>query len=318
MKNFIIFTVISLLFTVPLWAKGPNRFDDGIHSFHPGAKPVLGVLVKDADEDTLKEMNLKGGAEIVAILKKSEADRIGLQEKDIIVRFDERRILSAEDLRDFIRDLDQTKDVQITVIRNGKELTFIAHLVPVKNKRMRVKIHKGDGDLDVEIEKLIPPAVPPFPMELPTDKGGFLGVEAKDISDQLKAYFQVEYGVLIEKVLEDSPAEQAGLQAGDVIQKINGKKIEDFSDLRRVLNYYDPGDQINIQYSRKGKVKEVKVILGEKKVKKIHRRMHIRPDLKNFYQNWRPDLLWLWMHEGAKDENLEKLLKEKTLNWFII
>jgi C-terminal processing protease CtpA/Prc len=113
-----------------------------------------------------------------------------------------------------------------------------------------------------------------------------LGVHAKNISDQLKEYFEVEGGVLIEKVIEDSPAEKAGLKAGDIILKIEDKDIEDYGDLVRVLNYYDPGDELSIVYSRKGSKKTIKVVVDKK---------------EGAFPNLR------WIQEGSLPEIMEEM-----------
>jgi len=95
-------------------------------------------------------------------------------------------------------------------------------------------------------------------------KGGFLGVNAKTISETMLDYFEVEYGVLIEEVIKDTPAEKAGLKAGDVITKINDREIRDYKDLIRTVNFYNPGEKVTVYYSRKGSKKDVSVTLAEK------------------------------------------------------
>jgi len=96
-------------------------------------------------------------------------------------------------------------------------------------------------------------------------KGGFLGVEAKDISEQMLEYFDVKHGVLVEGVIDETPAQKAGIKAGDVITKINDREIKDYSDLIRTLNFYNPGEKVTLNYVRKGKKKSEKLELAEKK-----------------------------------------------------
>jgi|TARA_Y100000031_G_C8249883_1_gene399967 predicted metalloprotease with PDZ domain len=94
----------------------------------------------------------------------------------------------------------------------------------------------------------------------------FLGVHCEDISDQLREYFKVKSdgGVLISEILDDSPAEQAGLKAGDVIIEINDDEIWDSYDLTRKVQEYDPEEKITVKVIRKGRVKKINVILGER------------------------------------------------------
>lgn len=95
-------------------------------------------------------------------------------------------------------------------------------------------------------------------------KGGYLGVQVKDLSDQLQEYFEVKNGVLVEEVMKDSPAEKAGLKAGDVIVSINDRKLEDYHDLIRTVNFYNPEEKVTVSYVRKGDTEETKVVLGKK------------------------------------------------------
>ena len=114
------------------------------------------------------------------------------------------------------------------------------------------------------------------------------------MSDQLKEFFKVEYGVLVEKVLEKTPAEKAGLKAGDVIMKINDKKIEDYSDLVRRLNYYDPKDEVTVEFSRKEKIKKIDVVLAEKSGRKYEFKKYKgrKPGLMKRYKKFKfPDLM---------------------------
>lgn len=220
-------------------------------------KPALGVVVINVDEEELAKLNLHGGAKIEKVMEDSEAQRIGLKEGDIIVKFDGSDISDPRDLQEMISGIEEEKKVEIDVMRDGQEKKFEATLKP--GDKGPGWVWGDNGNFKFNFDN--------FPHHFMRfgDKGGFLGVETTELSDQLKKYFEVDHGVLIESVMEDSPAEKAGLKAGDVITEISGKKIEDYGDLIRTVNYYDPGETVEIKYSRKGKASSVKVELGERK-----------------------------------------------------
>lgn len=230
-------------------------------------KMMLGVVVTSVDDDELKELNLHGGAKIKKVRDGSEAERIGLQKDDIIIKFDGSDIADPEDLADMVSDIEEEKKVEIVVMRDGKEKKFEADLKPGEEGSSWAWSDDGDFDFDFNFGDVPHPFKGGFTFN---DKGGFLGVETQELTDQLKAYFEVEYGVLIKKVMEDSPAEKAGLKAGDIITGINDRKIEDYNDLVRTVNYYDPGETVNIKYARKGNSNSVKVELGERRKMKWH------------------------------------------------
>ena len=64
--------------------------------------------------------------------------------------------------------------------------------------------------------------------------------------------------------MKDSPAEKAGLKAGDVITSINDRRIEDAEDLIRTINYFNPEEEVEVVFNRKGDKKEVNAVLDKK------------------------------------------------------
>jgi len=230
MKSVFLSTVIILFAVSTLFAKEPDRHSVRVegHAFS------LGVLIGNPDKSTLKAQHLDGGAEIIKVFDGSEAERIGLQEDDIIIKFNGRKIEEPTDLKDGVEDLEKAGDVEIVVLRDGKKLVKTAHLEPLEqkiNRRMHIRVDKDEVGPDVDIDVDVPEeALEQMMHALTPKKGGYLGVKVKNISDQLKSYFQVKNGVLVERVLEDSPAQKAGLKAGDIIVKINDKTINDFAD----------------------------------------------------------------------------------------
>jgi serine protease Do len=248
------------IFVVSSFAASHPRDEKFI--FKTDSKPALGVVVINVDGDELKALNLNGGARVKKVIEESEAERIGLKEGDIIVRFDGSDISDPKDLQEMISGIEEEKKVEIVVMRDGKEKKFEADLKP--GEKGPFWVSGGDGKFEFNLDEL------PHDFTSFGSKGGFLGVETTRLSDQLKKYFEVDHGVLIESVIEDSPAAKAGLKAGDVITEISGKKIEDYGDLIRTVNYYDPGETVEVKYSRKGKINSVKVELGERKGMKWH------------------------------------------------
>jgi len=151
-------------------------------------------------------------------------------------------------------------------------MTFRAKLRKV-DKEKKFQVHIDDEDLLFDIGEF-PSSGEHFDFFITGDnnKGGFLGVNAKNISESMLEYFEVKHGVLVEEVIKDAPAEKAGLKAGDIITKINDRDIKDYSDLIRNLNFYNPGEKVTVYYSRKGTEKNVTVTLAEKKKRDLHKK----------------------------------------------
>ena len=108
----------------------------------------------------------------------------------------------------------------------------------------------------------------PFP-PTPPRAWGFSGDDAI-IDAEPRAMLGVytekdEKGAKISQVMDDSPAEKAGLAKGDIVTRAGDKDITDPSSLSDAIGGLKPRDEVQIQYLRDNKQKEVKVTLGEHK-----------------------------------------------------
>lgn len=79
-----------------------------------------------------------------------------------------------------------------------------------------------------------------------------IGISMQDIDDQLADFFQVKQGILVTHVLENSPAAEAGIQAGDVIVSFNGTDVDSARELMHELKDLSEGDEVDIGLVREG------------------------------------------------------------------
>jgi serine protease Do len=93
---------------------------------------------------------------------------------------------------------------------------------------------------------------------------GWLGVMIQDITPQLAESFGLKSakGVLISDVVEDSPAEKAGLKQGDVIIRFNAKEIENAHKLSQVVAATAPDTQVKVDIRRNGNAKTISLTIG--------------------------------------------------------
>ncbi len=93
----------------------------------------------------------------------------------------------------------------------------------------------------------------------------YLGVLPQRVDQAMADYYGMDrpQGVLIAQVNADTPAENAGLQEGDIILEMDGKSIRNPSTLRNVVSLSDVGHKAALLIIRDGKEKKLKVKLGE-------------------------------------------------------
>src|SRR6058998_3661192 len=94
---------------------------------------------------------------------------------------------------------------------------------------------------------------------------GWLGIVIQDVTDQLSGSFGVKEreGVLVDEVMKGSPAEAAGLRAGDVVVELSGTPIKEVSDLQRRIAAVKPGQTMKLTVIREKKPVPVTVKIGE-------------------------------------------------------
>jgi membrane-associated protease RseP (regulator of RpoE activity) len=99
------------------------------------------------------------------------------------------------------------------------------------------------------------------PFRLGFEHRGRLGVELLPMSEQLRSYFGVEgeAGVLVSSVEPESPAQAAGLHAGDVIITAGETEVESVRDLVRAVGEVPEGERVALGVVRGGKRLEVAV-----------------------------------------------------------
>ena len=88
--------------------------------------------------------------------------------------------------------------------------------------------------------------------ETPVQPSVFLGVEVLSVNSIIAEQLSLpnKRGVLVNDVVDGSPAQKAGLQRGDCLISLGGKAVEDINGFRQLLAAYSPGDNVRIAYIR--------------------------------------------------------------------
>lgn len=111
-------------------------------------------------------------------------------------------------------------------------------------------------------------AVPEDREEIVLLRGGegasWLGVGLSDVTAERAKELKLpgEYGAIVQSVREDSPAEKAGLEKGDVILSFAGEKVRSVAELRRLVRETPPGRAVSIEARRAGRTRSLTATLA--------------------------------------------------------
>ncbi|MDH5186114.1 MAG: DegQ family serine endoprotease [candidate division WOR-3 bacterium] len=171
----------------------------------------LGVYPQEVTEEMREAMNLSepGGILIRDVAKGTPAEKSGLKPGDVIKKFDGKKITGVEQFRRIVAETEPGTTVTIELIRDSE------------TKSINVKL------------KEFPEETAATPEE-PKEQKRWLGLVVGDLEREQKKELDIEQGVIIEEIQEDSPAEESGIQPGDVIVKINRVSIANEKDFNRI------------------------------------------------------------------------------------
>jgi len=100
---------------------------------------------------------------------------------------------------------------------------------------------------------------------------GWLGVMIQRVTPELAKQFGLETseGALVAQVVEDSPAEKAGIKREDIIIEFDHKKIHKMSELPKIVANTQVGKQVEVKVIRQGREEKLKIEVGELKEEKV-------------------------------------------------
>jgi serine protease Do len=200
----------------------------------------LGVETHEVTTENAKELKLPAerGVVVVEVMKDSPASKAGLRENDVITEVNGQRVEGAAQFRRMIHEIPAGRSAQLTVWRDGRAQTLSATLGKAE-ERHNTWMNAMPGAFAFRMPDVEIPEMPPIDLggEMALLPGGHprLGIDAEDIGGQLGSFFGAPdgEGILVRSVNSGSPAEKAGLKAGDVITSFNGERVRSLGDLQQ-------------------------------------------------------------------------------------
>jgi photosystem II stability/assembly factor-like uncharacterized protein len=168
----------------------------------------------------------KGGAKLVSVTADSPAAKAGLKDGDVVTKVGDKAVTSDDDLIASYASNKAGDKLKLTVLRDKKEQVI------------EITLGTRPGEAPAA------PATPPVPSVGITQGRG------------------QSPGVLVGSVTDGGPAAKAGIQDGDLIVEVDGKKVENIDGQRAVLATKKEGDKVKFKLKRGEETKELEVTLG--------------------------------------------------------
>ena len=216
--------------------------------------------------------NEDGQVEVNEVENDSPAELAKIQEGDILVSIDGKKVAGAPMVISEIRNRKPGQDVKFELERDGKT-------VEVKVKLGEYPEHEVKRELEARFPRLfLPPAPPtapapaitPKPEKAPAgkydiyavprapktwpgwEKRKYIGTYMESLNKELLEFFGVkeESGLLVNRLTKDGPAEKAGIKVGDVVVRVDGKKVTTVGDLSEFIQDKKKGDKVKLEIIR--------------------------------------------------------------------
>ena len=231
----------------------------------------LGVEIAEVDADKAKELKLPAvrGVLVVEVEPDSPAAKAGLQAKDVIAEYDGQPVEGVVQFRRLVRETPPGRAIAIAVWREGNTQNLTV-AVGDRHKAMAGRMKEINpqmfGAPDFHFDFQMP--------EFMFGASPMLGISAEDLNGQLGAYFGAPggEGILVREVRANTPAEKAGLKAGDVITKVDDHPVKTVSELRDQLRQKNEQKTVKLTLLRNGAEMTVNV---EPEKPKPHDHAHV-------------------------------------------
>ncbi|MDJ0892114.1 MAG: PDZ domain-containing protein [Gammaproteobacteria bacterium] len=204
----------------------------------------LGVTVRAASFETLATRQLEYGVLVAGLFPAGPAARAGVQVGDILLELDGRPVYSVERLNWLLRTASSGAKSSLTYHRDGRTETVNVALAPLTPHQAAPPPWNTSGWLTTS----------------------YLGVHLQAMTNELRDVFGAPQGegVLIVKVMPESPASAARLAVGDVLLRMDRRTIRRVPDVHRVLAFFEPGDTVEIELIRERQRQTLTVTLAER------------------------------------------------------
>lgn len=217
---------IGIGFAVP--SKTAMPVIDQLRQFGETRRGWLGVRIQQMTDELAETMNVKPprGALVAGVDDKGPAKPAGIQTGDVIVRFDAKDIKEMRDLPRVVADTPVGKDVEVIILRQGKEERKTVRLGRLEDgEKQAAAASKRNGAGAPPEEKSVVQQT--------------LGLNLANLTNELRRRYKIKdgiNGVVITGVDANSAAAEKRLNAGDVIVEVAQEAVGSAADLQKRID----------------------------------------------------------------------------------
>lgn len=187
----------------------------------------LGVYIQEVTRELAESFGMEkpAGALVAKIMDASPAIDSDLEVGDVIVKFNDQEVANSAALPPMVGRVRVGEEVTLEVMRNGKtrKINVVIGQLPDSDQNTQARIEK--------------------------ELNGVLGMDLEPLTEEDKKATELSYGLKV-TAISQGPAKTAGVRANDVLQMINGEKIESVQALKDMLEKLPAGKYVSLLVQR--------------------------------------------------------------------
>jgi len=189
----------------------------------------LGVMIQTITPELKDKLGLENenGALVADVSPGGPADKAGIERGDVIVSFDGKDVKEMKDLPYMVAETPVGKRVQVDVIRKGEKKSVSVEIGQLEEGKESQAVTQAEPNLGMTVEEITPEIAKRF-----------------NLSDST--------GLVVVEVEGNSPAEEAGLRAGDMILEIDQVAVKTLEEYQKKIQDYKKGDTVLVLIKRGG------------------------------------------------------------------
>jgi serine protease Do len=200
----------------------------------------LGIGIQDLTPELAEYYGIetRKGVLVTQVFDDDPAAKAGVKKNDIIIALNNTAVSTGRELSSQIANTPVGGKTKITLIRGGKEMTLTATVAKREDKELRAEGEKKQSDA--------------------------LGLQVSDLTAERAQQFGLdkdETGVLVVDVENESRADKAGINVGDIVKGINRQKVENLENYQSIMKTANPKEPLNMLIMRRNEgLKAVKIM----------------------------------------------------------